>query len=830
MSHQQQQNNSFDDPLSLSLGGTFDGQPSDYINDNTPVIFDYDESTATGSVPLSLNGMLSSDESLVGLADPLANLDDMDASSAAAAAASLDAFLADQPSMSMPMMPPNMMPTSQLQQHQQHHQHHHYGGGMQLAAGYPMMMPQQQQQHVSSLPPRGGRAVGGQTTQNMAATHSLFHYPMASSTPSSAGVYPATATAAPRQQAMASYPGMAQPMMLQTPTAASNHNQQHMAYGEVASPPSYGYPMASYPGTTPNMTSVAMVSTPPPATASLSAIPSSPSSSVSSPVVTSMASPQQPLSTPSVHTVESTISPASPVSPTSGSASDDGESVRVTKDNRKRKNRGGSSGANNNGKDDDDDDDQSKKPVTEEEMQESKRQQRLMRNRASAQLSRERKKVYMKKLEGQLKELQNQNAALSQQLIALKNENAALRVRSETLPTSSGYVYGSGAYPGSPSSVSSDGSASPEYGYTPAPSYTHGVNSNGHKRTRLSSSSNHSSAHHQMYQLPPRVRAAGVVMFALMMSFTIFYNMAGIDFNQVKTEPEFTTPSDHPTGVVFHSRGLKTSDGDSPMVTTEDLPLSATGGLASIPSPRRLVTFPGPVATSQSAYTPTNANAGNNDSEAYALVKKEHPMTPVITSDAPVVVVKQESLGASNEDKAVDLWLYENDDSTSIDDDSSSVHSHNTAAASPLATDFELFQQWKKMIVDSNLTLDMGSSYMFCPSAIQMRPQAPAKASTTKVYPHEESGIAGRLRRAGLPLPNATAAETLEELSSARLSPSNNRLRLWVPTQSVLAGGDWDTSAFSHDAQSKLSGLTEIECQVSGIRPVIIANTATATA
>jgi hypothetical protein len=699
MSHHQNNSHSFDDPL--SLGGTFDGQPSsDYINDNTPVIFDYDDTTATG-VPLSLNGMLSGDESLVGLADGLGNLDDMDASSAAAAAASLDAFLADQPSsMSMPMMPPTMMPTAQVQ-HQQH-----YGGGMQLAAGYPMMMPQQQQQqqqHLSSLPPRGGRAVGGQT-QNMAATHSLFHYPMASTT---TGVYPGTA---PRQQqlqqqAMASYPGMGQPMMLQTPVAASHNNsgahiQQHVAYGEVSSPPSYGYPMsmASYPGTTPGTTSVAMVSTP-----SAPVVPSSPSSSVASPVVTSMPSPQQqPISTPSIHTVESTtMSPSSPVSPTSGSASDDGESVRVTKDNRKRKNRGGGGGSNN-GKDDDDDDDQSKKPVTEEEMQESKRQQRLMRNRASAQLSRERKKVYMKKLEGQLKELQNQNTALSQQLIALKNENAALRARSETLPTSSGYVYGSGAYPGSPSSVSSDGSASPEYGYTPAPSYTHGVNSNGHKRTRLASSNHSSAAHHQMYQLPPRVRAAGVVMFALMMSFTIFYNMAGIDFNQVKTEPGFATPSDHSTGVVFHSRGLK--DESSPMVTREDI-TSSTGDMVptSIPSPVRRVGFSGsaPLPTSQAPYYA--ANAGDNDSEAYALVKKEHPMTP-ITSDASVVVVKHEPL-ASHEDKAVDLWLYENDDATSSDDDSSSVHSHNAPAPSPLATDFELFQQWKKMIVDSNLTL-----------------------------------------------------------------------------------------------------------------------------
>lgn len=125
----------------------------------------------------------------------------------------------------------------------------------------------------------------------------------------------------------------------------------------------------------------------------------------------------------------------------------------------------------------------------------------------------------------------------------------------------------------------------------------------------------------------------------------------------------------------------------------------------------------------------------------------------------------------------------------------------------------------------------MGSSYMFCPSAIQMRPQSPVKTTKTHVHANDDgkdSAITARLRRAGLPLPNTTDADEVIAAAAARLSPSNNRLRLWVPTPSVIAAGDWDTAHFG--AAGVRSQLTEIDCQVSGIRPVIITNTATATA
>ena len=62
-------------------------------------------------------------------------------------------------------------------------------------------------------------------------------------------------------------------------------------------------------------------------------------------------------------------------------------------------------------------------------MVESKRLVRLQRNRASAQLSRERKKQYMGELEKQLKQLAQVNASLEFQLSSLSQENAQLKAR-----------------------------------------------------------------------------------------------------------------------------------------------------------------------------------------------------------------------------------------------------------------------------------------------------------------------------------------------------------------------------------------------------------------
>ncbi|KAG0491751.1 hypothetical protein HPP92_005149 [Vanilla planifolia] len=58
---------------------------------------------------------------------------------------------------------------------------------------------------------------------------------------------------------------------------------------------------------------------------------------------------------------------------------------------------------------------------------EQKRLKRLLRNRVSAQLARERKKAYLNDLEARVKELEDKNSELEERLSTLQNENHMLR-------------------------------------------------------------------------------------------------------------------------------------------------------------------------------------------------------------------------------------------------------------------------------------------------------------------------------------------------------------------------------------------------------------------
>lgn len=72
---------------------------------------------------------------------------------------------------------------------------------------------------------------------------------------------------------------------------------------------------------------------------------------------------------------------------------------------------------------------ESKTPATVEEDKEIKRQRRLIKNRESAQASRERKKIYVKGLESKVEDLTNKNASLSSKLEQLEEENRRLKER-----------------------------------------------------------------------------------------------------------------------------------------------------------------------------------------------------------------------------------------------------------------------------------------------------------------------------------------------------------------------------------------------------------------
>ena len=72
---------------------------------------------------------------------------------------------------------------------------------------------------------------------------------------------------------------------------------------------------------------------------------------------------------------------------------------------------------------------ETKKTGSPDEDKEIKRQRRLIKNRESAQASRERKKLYVKGLEAKVEELTNKNSSLTSKLAELEEENRKLRER-----------------------------------------------------------------------------------------------------------------------------------------------------------------------------------------------------------------------------------------------------------------------------------------------------------------------------------------------------------------------------------------------------------------
>jgi hypothetical protein len=129
---------------------------------------------------------------------------------------------------------------------------------------------------------------------------------------------------------------------------------------------------------------------------------------------------------------------------------------------------------------------------TEEQRREMKRQMRLMRNRLSAQQSRERKKQHVMLLENKMQAIQDSNKQLQQKIHELMEENAALRRKLEVL--------------------SDDGNSSVEDG------------SSSPKRHKLNSSSPSPTPH--------SVRS-GAMLFALVFSFGILYSLTGLDLGRL---------------------------------------------------------------------------------------------------------------------------------------------------------------------------------------------------------------------------------------------------------------------------------------------------------
>ena len=123
---------------------------------------------------------------------------------------------------------------------------------------------------------------------------------------------------------------------------------------------------------------------------------------------------------------------------------------------------------------------------------EGKRMVRLQRNRASAQLSRERKKRYMGELEERMKQLVDVNYALEAQLSTLAVENAQLKKR-----------------------------LGDDTAITPAVAVK--------KRARLNRSDSKRSA--SSATVVAGTGRTALLLFGIFVSFALFYNLVGIDFH-----------------------------------------------------------------------------------------------------------------------------------------------------------------------------------------------------------------------------------------------------------------------------------------------------------
>jgi len=157
-----------------------------------------------------------------------------------------------------------------------------------------------------------------------------------------------------------------------------------------------------------------------------------------------------------------------------------------------------------------------------------------MRNRVSAQLSRERKKAYVGQLEARLTRLDETNRQLVDRMNEILAENSTLRARLAALDPSS-----------ENSSISSPPHSPTRIHYSPMSPFEHVSSDDEVRPAKKSKASNSSSG-------AGANKRFGLVAFALVFSFGVFYHMVGLDMQSNTYAPE--VPSS-PTmrGRVLHS-------------------------------------------------------------------------------------------------------------------------------------------------------------------------------------------------------------------------------------------------------------------------------------
>jgi len=496
--------------------------------------------------------------------------------------------------------------------------------------------------------------------------------------------------------------------------------------------------------------------------------------------------------------------------------------------------------------------------VTGEPPVENKRQQRLQRNRASAQLSRERKKQYVRLLEKQLADMAEVNEGLVATVAALTNENTSLKARLASLsmrervqqryganaarmPSSAGYAASASSQPSS-SDADSLGSnpASPASADAELPSA---------KRLRVAAFSGSpqspSSGSSGSGSRGGGVRA-GMLLFTLVMSVGLIMNSlsGGVDVSHT-APPTATFDLTAPAGV--NAGPAASMAASAAAVFARVLPSRAGRVLAS-------------VSSNGDALPPT-------EQDAYALVPLAHASSGAASS-ATIELIDDDS-------KALDVYS-EGELVSAAERRLDATITPTLLGSKPSEADVQLLQRLLLSTTgNSTLSAQQPSSapnYLFAPGSMSISRDTWTEllfkhnllnntedattgragderqvafvggAKRTRAGRHKITG-AGRLRKViGLPAlpapgeqgmshpdsisiaPGADTSLLLSDLSSLPAVQTGlqvgDKLLLWVPlTLSSSAGGDPNGTVAEGVAQQ---GIVEIACSIEHVRPIVL--------
>jgi len=416
---------------------------------------------------------------------------------------------------------------------------------------------------------------------------------------------------------------------------------------------------------------------------------------------------------------------------------------------------------------------------------ESKRLHRLQRNRASAQLSRERKKAYMSELENQLKELTTVNNKLEEQKIQLEKENEKLKQKLEFNPITS-----------NPNNPPNETRALEVFVAHPS----HQTN----KRPKLSTSKRifaSNSATASVFNSATSARTTMALMVSIILTMAFVCSMVNIDNIDGTNSGANNNNNNNKNLNPVETRKFSSS------------PLFPSVPLLSSRSSRVLSSI-------------SDSSDVGDKKEKFALV--DSPQSPTIKtfdrdedSRALVMKVKQENFQQEENDKQKNNKCRSSEEENS---DISSEHRHYSKLFHP---DREYrIENFSSGAHTQNST---ARPILLCPQSFIINPtinggkhgkSGGQKQNENYSDDEENNRRAKRIKRLRLPAPAATT--TTPATSSAlsvnssppRLSLApNDELNFWLPSSTV----DFETAGLNSSINSP---MVQVTCKISAIQQV----------